>query len=492
MTMSSSDTNYQLYSDGKDIGLTFTRVTPTSGTITWTIPLASKVYDGILITLKTSKISVTDYPQDSISYNDTQDISLPGDIIGNALVVAALYGDKITNSITVNGLNANAVYFTSGHIVTNTLNYYTPGCKSYIQFITSETHAKRFDRVNSLPTSPTVGQVVFSVASGLLLMWDGLIWYPLTKDVPTSVSELPSTGIKGMLYYNLIDSEVYVYSGSGFFKVHNSDQGNTRSQNTLGIGTDGSSDERENTIFSIKAQLGYPKQCVELTNTMFNICLDKAIKEFRRRADNAYKRRYIAMKLIPLQSIYYLNDPQVGTDKVVEVIKIERLHFGGLRSLDGTGLFAQQILNSLTTRGYFDLTSFHLLGDYNETQNKIFAAEIGFDWDEPSRELRIFKRLASEEFVMLECSIERKEQELLLDRYAENWIRDWFKAECLKTLGLIRSKFGSLPGPNGGITLNGDSLISMAEEMFIELRRQMVDMEVGNGGTFGNWQMTIG
>lgn len=492
MTTSSADTNYQLYSDGKDIGLTFTRINPTSGSITWTIPTNSKVYDGILITLKTSPIKVTDFPQDSLTYNDSADLGTPGDIIGSALVVAALYGDKVTNSITVNGLDANSVYFTSGHIVTNTLNYYTPGCKSYIQFITSETHAKRFARVSSLPASPTIGQVVFYLANALLLMWDGLTWFPLTKDVPTSVSELPAEGIKGMLYYNLIDSEVYVYSGSSFVKVHTDNSSNTRSQNTLGVGTDGSTDERESAIFSVKAQLGYPRQCIELTDTMFNIALDKAIREFRRRADNAYKRRYIAMKLIPLQNIYYLNDPQVETDKIVEVIKIERLHFGGLRSLDGTGLFAQQILNSLTTRGYFDLTSFHLLGDYNETQNKIFAADIGFDWDETSRELRIFKRLASEEFVMLECSVERKEQELLLDRYAENWIKDWFKAECLKTLGLIRSKFGSLPGPNGGITLNGDTLITMAEETFGELRRQMVDMEVGNGGTFGNWQMTIG
>lgn len=492
MTISSADTNYQLYADGKDISLVFTRTNPTSGTITWVVPPTSKVYDGILITLKTSPIKITDYPQDSISYNDTQDLSLPSDIIGEALVVAALYGDKITNSITVNGLNSNSVYYVSGHIVTNTLNYYTPGCKSYIQFITSETHAKRFERVNTLPTAPTIGKVVFYIANGLLLMWDGLVWFPLTKDVPTSVSELPNDGIKGMLYYNLIDSEIYVFSGSNFVKVHTGTQGNTRSQNTIGVGTDGSTDERESAIFSVKTQLGYPRQCVELTDTMFNIALDKAIREFRRRADNAYKRRFIAMKLIPLQNIYYLNDPQVSTDKIVEVIKIERLHFGGLRALDGTGLFAQQILNSLTTRGYFDLTSFHLLAEYNETQNKIFAADIGFDWDESSRELRIFKRLASEEFVMLECSIERKEQELLIDRYAENWIKDWFKAECLKTLGLIRSKFGSLPGPNGGITLNGDSLLSMAEEMFLELRRQIVDMEVGNGGTFGNWQMTIG
>lgn len=492
MTTSSADTTYQLYSDGKNIGLTFTRINPTSASITWTIPASSKVYDGILITLKTSSVKVTDFPQDSLTYNDSADLSIPGDIIGEALVVAALYGDKVTNSITVNGLNPNSVYFASGHIVTNTLNYYTPGGKSYIQFITSETHAKRFARVSTLPSAPTIGQVVFYLGNGLLLMWDGLIWYPLTKDVPRSISELPSDGIKGMLYYNLIDSEVYVYSGSSFVKVHTGDSANTRSQNTLGIGTDGSTDERESVIFTIKAQLGYPQQCVELTDTMFNISLDRAIREFRRRADNAYKRRYIAMKLIPLQTIYYLNDPQVATDKIVEVIKIDRLHFGGLRSLDGTGLFAQQILNALTTRGFFDLTSFHLLGEYNETQNKIFAADIGFDWDESTRELRIFKRLASEEFVMLECSIERKEQELLLDRYAENWIKDWFKAECLKTLGLIRSKFGSLPGPNGGITLNGDALISMAEEMFIELRRQIVDMEVGNGGTFGNWQMTIG
>ena len=60
-------------------------------------------------------------------------------------------------------------------------------------------------------------------------------------------------------------------------------------------------------------------------------------------------------------------------------------------------------------------------------------------------------------------------------------------------LGEIRSKYGSLPGPSGGITLNGDSLLARATEQQTELLRQIADYEAGNGGVnFGNTSFLIG
>jgi len=50
-------------------------------------------------------------------------------------------------------------------------------------------------------------------------------------------------------------------------------------------------------------------------------------------------------------------------------------------------------------------------------------------------------------------------------------------------LGLIRSKYSSgLPGPTGGLSLNGELLLSEARQDFEELNRQLLDYEVGNGG----------
>ena len=52
---------------------------------------------------------------------------------------------------------------------------------------------------------------------------------------------------------------------------------------------------------------------------------------------------------------------------------------------------------------------------------------------------------------------------------------------------MIRSKYGSVAGPNGDLTLNGDMLISEARRDFSELLRQVTDYEVGIGGVnFGS------
>jgi hypothetical protein len=44
---------------------------------------------------------------------------------------------------------------------------------------------------------------------------------------------------------------------------------------------------------------------------------------------------------------------------------------------------------------------------------------------------------------------------------------------CKETLGLIRSKFGSIPIPGNDIQLNGDSLISQAKEELLTLREEL-------------------
>ena len=134
------------------------------------------------------------------------------------------------------------------------------------------------------------------------------------------------------------------------------------------------------------------------------------------------------------------------------------------------------------------------MNQLSETYEKIFAGNIMFTWDEASRELIILRRLLqAQERVVLEVVMEREEQELINDRWTKMWIQDWTYADCLEQLGLIRSKYGTLPGANGGITLNGDSLLAMASEKKTELRRQINDFEVGNGGlAVGNAAFLIG
>ena len=116
-----------------------------------------------------------------------------------------------------------------------------------------------------------------------------------------------------------------------------------------------------------------------------------------------------------------------------------------------------------------------------------------FSWNEITRQLNIHRKLYRDEKVVIECVMERTEQDLLTDRWAKQWIQGWAHAELKEMLGMIRSKYSTLPGPNGGLTLNGDLLIAEARTDFEELLRQINDYEVGNGGVnFGNCAFLVG
>ena len=246
----------------------------------------------------------------------------------------------------------------------------------------------------------------------------------------------------------------------------------------------------------LKHQIGYPQVCVELSEESFNIAINNALDEFRRRADNAYSHRHVSYTLKQNQVTYYLNDPRDKTDKIVNVLKIHRINSLGISSLSAeSGLYAQAFFNQLYQGSNVDVLSIHLMNQLSETYEKIFAGNLVFTWDESTRELLILRRiLQQQERVVLEVVMERTEQELLTDRWCKQWLQGWAQSELWEMLGEIRSKYTSaLPGANGGITLNGDSLLTRSAEQQAELLRQITDYEVGNGGVnFGNTTLLIG
>ena len=65
-----------------------------------------------------------------------------------------------------------------------------------------------------------------------------------------------------------------------------------------------------------------------------------------------------------------------------------------------------------------------------------------------------------------------------INSMGRQWIRQYTFSLCKELLGLIRSKFGSIPIPNGDLQLNGSDLISQAtaeKEKLITQLREMLD-----------------
>lgn len=305
---------------------------------------------------------------------------------------------------------------------------------------------------------------------------------------------VPTVPTIGDFFYRTSGRDLLAWDGSNWVKADTDAEG-TPTTDKLGVGSDGSYDERLRLIKILKGQLGWPSVCVELNEEHFNIAIDNALDEFRRRADNAYSHRHILFTLNKGQSIYYLNDPRYKTDKIVNVLKIHRISQLGVNSLAGTNyLYAQPFVQQFYAGSQVDLVSIHLMGQLAEVFEKIFAGNLTYTWDEASRQLQIHRNLTNvQERVVLEVVMERTEQELLVDRWSKQWLQGWAMAELKEILGMIRSKYSSVSGPNGGLTLNGDMLISEARLDFENLVNEILNYEVGNGGiNFGNTAFMIG
>lgn len=360
-----------------------------------------------------------------------------------------------------------------------------------------------------LPTNPAVGDFVYDYTVARAVYWDGFAWtFPNSSTtlfntgvgiipafvIPMTLEpvDLPAPSL-GQLFYNTTTKTLDVWNGSTWTQA-NTDQSGTPTTDKMSIGTDGSYDERIRLIKVLKAQLGWPQNCVELQEEQFNIAIDNALDNYRQLSDGAYRLQYVMFPLIADQQLYYLNSAQDKTDRIVSVAKVHRLNLLGIQTANGSdAIWSSGILTSYYSAATVDILSLHLLTSLSEEFNRIFAGDLTFLWDEASRELLITRKIRNAEKVILECQMERTEQEILLDRWCKQYIQNWALAECKMQLGLLRSKFSSgTPGAAGSITLNGELLVSEARQDMTELKQELLDYEYGGHVGQGNVSFLIG
>lgn len=487
------DVGSQLLREGNQLNLTLSILSSNSLKISWSIPKNKEVYYGVVITLSTSPINQSNYPTNGIKYIASTDFGNPIHKIGKAVVVGAFYNDDITTEITVNNVDAdNEIYYASAHICNNVLNYHDLGTKSYAEEISTDIYAPSIERGYEPPETPDIGQVYYDEKSNKTLMWSGAAWVNAGNGTTLTGKTLPEYGEIGQFFYIIPERKLYVWSGD-IWKPATKDDEKKPIYLKTGIGTDRTYDERAGLISVLKTMLGWPTQCLELKDNHFNVSIDNALQELRQRSESAYRPAFIAMRIHPNQQVYYLNNPELETDKVASIIRILRAKQGPfLYSGDGSNAWNQAFASQLFTMGTIDFLTIHLTASYLETLNTLFAGNIQFTWREATRELTIYRKIPTPEIVLLECALDRTEQELLTDRFTNQWIQGWALSELKMILGHIRTKFGSIPGPNGGITMNGDTLFQQAREDQTELLRQLQDFEVGNIGEFGATGIMIG
>jgi len=241
----------------------------------------------------------------------------------------------------------------------------------------------------------------------------------------------------------------------------------------LGVGDDGSPDERRELMDSIRKQLGYPVVQVELTNYQLDTCIQAALESYRKRAGASVRRGFFFLDIKPGTQKYHLTNKVLGYNKITNIMAAYRFTSAFLSSAHGAGVYGQVVLQHLYNMGTYDLTSFHLVSQYVEQLEHLFATRLTFGWHEHNRQLSLYNSFTRDERILLDCMTERTEQDLLKDRISKSWIERYALSEAMFMLSHIRGKFASLPGAGGGISLNAGELITLAQSYRDELINQI-------------------
>lgn len=241
----------------------------------------------------------------------------------------------------------------------------------------------------------------------------------------------------------------------------------------LGVGDDGSPDERREIMDWVRSQLGHPVIQVELTQKQIDEAVDMALETLRQRTSLAYERGAFFLDVQPRVQHYKLVDRVCGWNKIVTVTSAHRFTSAFLSSAHGSGVYGQIVLQHLYNMGTFDLLSYHLVSQYVEQLEHLFATRLVYHWNESDRVLSFYQSFAVRERILLDVMLERTEQSIMKDRWARTWIKRYALMSGMDILSQVRGKYASLPGAGGGVSLNAADLMSKATEL-----REILNTEI--------------
>lgn len=244
---------------------------------------------------------------------------------------------------------------------------------------------------------------------------------------------------------------------------------------------------REKIIREVRLIMGEGMVRVGLTPDHYELAFDLALDRYRVRSSNSTSERYMFLELQVAQNVYTLPEE-------VQLVK-QIFRRGTTGTSSGTGLnfdpFGAAFAAQMTAGGGVSnggLATYELFTGFQELVGRMFGANINFNWDPSEHRLEIIRNITGPENVLLWIYASRSEESLLNDVFARNWLRDYTAARCKIMLGEARSKFGSVIGPQGGTTLNGDALKQEGQAELDRLEQEVatqVDQSVGYGFTIG-------
>jgi len=247
---------------------------------------------------------------------------------------------------------------------------------------------------------------------------------------------------------------------------------------------------RQRLIEEIQIALGGTMVDVELEDKEYNYAITVTLDRYRQRSGNAIEESFVFLDVQPDVSVYTL------PPEVQEVRSVYRRINGasGGSTIDPFSLaFTQNIYmiqnpGGLGGTGAGQLATYDFAMQYQSLVGRMFGRDVQFTWDSSSKRITFHRKFGAVEQIGLHVFNARPEEVLLNDVYAKPWLRSMAIANAKMLLGQARSKFASLAGPQGGITLNGDALKSEAQAEMDKLEdelKNLIDQNEGYGFVIG-------
>ena len=212
---------------------------------------------------------------------------------------------------------------------------------------------------------------------------------------------------------------------------------------------------KNDVIKQIRLLLGDGMVDIELDPEHYDLSIDIALDKIRQRSENAVQEDFYSIELKKEVEEYTL------PTEITEVKKIHHRSFGhGISSGVDMDPFELAYANSyfFMNNHVGGISTYELFSQYRETLNRVAATDIQYIWNPTTHKLKLLRKMRADEMVLLHVYLERSADQLLTDPYLKSWMRDYSTAYCKKMIGEARSKFATLPGAQGGVSLNGDAL----------------------------------
>jgi len=219
----------------------------------------------------------------------------------------------------------------------------------------------------------------------------------------------------------------------------------------------------ERFYYEVNTRLGGQSIDVHLEDEDFDVSWRRAVDTYRTHSGRCYYKSYAVIDVLP-QVQQYIFDEKV--DSVTRLWRARGL-FGG--NAGGSGAFESfgaATANTLLRGGIgqngaaFDLVSYDLTLQYQETLDRLFVRELHFVWRNETNSIFLTQVPDQDEVIIADCSVLKSWEELLNDHWAYRWLQEYSMAECKVILGEKYRLFSTLPGAQGGTVMKGEALVS--------------------------------